>query len=135
MLRNILMLLGFIVAVLPYVGLPYDFTKWVWTILGLVIVFLLFLSQKWKLHYIPYALEENEDNEQEEVRELSVLRHEKIDRPEVHIEKEIVTDTIVDSHGAHEVSVEETKVTTVRQKRKKITEMLSEKIEGPSLGE
>jgi hypothetical protein len=134
MLRNILMLLGFITAVLPYVGLPYDFTKWVWTIIGLVIVFLLFFSQKGRLHYIPYSLEENGDQQADEARELSVLRHETEDRPEVHIEKEITTDTVIDGQGEREVKVEETKITTIRKRKKRVVEVPSEEIEGPNLG-
>ena len=124
MLRNVLMLLGFVVAILPYVGLPYDFTKWVWTILGLVIVFLLFFSQRGKLHYIPYSLEDDAFTA-ETPRELEVQRHEKEDRPEVHIEKEITTDTVIDSEGEREVQVEETKVTTIRTRKKKMPEILT----------
>ena len=135
MLRNILMFLGFITAVLPYVGLPYDFTKWVWTIVGLLIVFLLFLSQKGKLHYIPYSLEESDDSGTEAGRELLVLRHEKEDRPEVHIEKETTTDTIIDGESEREVKVEETKITTIRKRRKKMAEMLPEYTQQISVGE
>ncbi len=134
MLRNILMFLGFLVAILPYIGLPYDFTKWVWTIIGLVIVFLLFFSQKGKLHYIPYSLEDDSFTA-EQPRELAVQRHEKEDRPEVHIEKEITTDTIIGSENDREVKIEETKVTTIRRRKKKTPEPLEQSVETTVQGE
>ena len=112
------MFLGFIVAILPYIGLPYDFTKWVWTIIGLVVVFLLFFSQKGKLHYIPYSLEDDAVAH-EKPRELEVRRHEKENRPEVHIEKETTTDTIIDDESEREIKVEETKITTIRKRKRK----------------
>lgn len=120
MLRNLLMWIGFIVAILPYLGIPYDVTKWIWTILGLFIVFVLFFSQKGKLHYIPYSLEE-ETSPLLDLRELSVSHDEKVEHPEMHIEKEVVTEIPHNTHTSHEVKIEEMKVTTTfHRKRKKV---------------
>lgn len=131
------MVFGFIVAVLPYVGIPYDVTKWIWTIIGLTIVFLLFFSQKGKLHYVPYSLDEEDDEKgnEEVVRELHVLRHEEEDRPEVHIEKDIVTDTVINADGEAEVKVSETKVTTIHKRKKKTLEHFSPTTEDVRIGE
>lgn len=131
------MTLGFIVAVLPYIGIPYDITKWIWTLIGLAIVFLLFFSQKGKLHYVPYSLDEEEDEQkgEEVVRELHVLRHEEEDRPEMHIEKDIVTDISRDAHGGEEVKVTETKVTTMHKRKKKSHAQFSPTTEEVHIGE
>jgi hypothetical protein len=52
----------------------------------------------------------------------------------VHIEKEITTDTVIDGQGEREVKVEETKITTIRKRKKRVVEVPSEEIEGPNLG-
>jgi hypothetical protein len=121
MLRNILIFFGSVVAILPYVGIPYDVTKWIWTVLGLFIVFLLFFSQKGKLHYIPYSLEDDENS----MRELPV-RHQKDESvPHMHIEKDGYGETQIDSVISEGIRVEETVVTTIRKRRKKIGEFFT----------
>lgn len=48
MLRKVIMLLGLIVAFLPYIGIPRDITTVLYTIIGLAIFFMLILSKKAK---------------------------------------------------------------------------------------
>ena len=125
MLRTILMFLGFIVAVLPYVGIPYDVTKWIWTIIGLLIVFMLFFSQKGKLHYIPYSL----DEEDEPVRNLPVMHDDHVERPSMHIERDVVREVMIDQIPEEvierEIRIEEVVRPPVRRRKKKMVEMLS----------
>jgi hypothetical protein len=114
------MFLGFVVAVLPYIGIPYDVTKWIWTIIGLSIVFLLFFSQKGKLHYVPYSLEDDESTE-EPIRELHVLRHEEEERPQMHIETDTVIHVALPATPEHPQEVQSA-MTKMRQRRKKTNE-------------
>ncbi len=122
MLRNVLMSLGFIVAILPYVGLPYDVTKWIWSAIGLVIVFLLFFSRKGRLHYIPYELDEEERATSTELR---VTRHDEVDRPVVHIERETLLEALAGpDEPADVVTIEETKITSIKKRKRKGGESL-----------
>jgi hypothetical protein len=118
------MILGFVVAILPYVGIPYDVTKWMWTGIGLMIMFLLFFSQRGKLHYIPYDLEEDEPQiKKESPREISVTHDVREERPEVHVEKTVVVETLA-TPFEQKTTTEEVKVTTVKKRKQKMAEFL-----------
>ncbi len=58
MLRKILIFLGFLIAILPYLGIPYDWSRWIWTFAGLAIVFLVYFSRRGK----SVRMEENKEN-------------------------------------------------------------------------
>lgn len=113
MLRNILITLGLIVALLQYMGFPYSIARWIWTFCGVAIVLLLSISRK------SSKVREAEKVTEETPRSLHVERTEVQDFPRVHIERSTVTDTehIVESPGEN-TTVEKT-VTVVRKRRRK----------------
>jgi hypothetical protein len=116
MLRNILMSVGFLVAVLPYVGLPYDVTKWIWTFAGLFLMVLIFFVQHPKRRESVVILDE--PTIEETPRELDVVRHEDTLRPEMHVERTIVVERTSMEDG-DEVTTLETNVTKAKRKRRK----------------
>ncbi len=113
MVRSILMILGLLVAFLPYLGFPYEFDRWVWTFAGTAIVVILFFTQRSRVR--------REVTEQVETspRSLHVERMEVEDRPRMHLERK----TVVDSERRHEEpntdTLVEKKVTVIRRRRQK----------------
>lgn len=115
MLRRILIALGLIVAVLPYLGLPYDWQMTTSTVVGLLIVTILMFSRR------PRRISETPAPHQEEERVIHVERMEVIERPEVHVEREIVIDAERLPEMRNEETTVEKKVTVIRRRKKKIT--------------
>ncbi len=111
MLRNILIIIGLLVALDPYLGFPQSIDRFILTGLGLTIVFLLALSRRGRLHHS----REGELNESPKI--LHVERTEVEDSPRMHIERTIILDTAeVEKEGATETTTE--KKTTVVRRRK-----------------
>lgn len=128
MLRHVLISLGLLVAVLPYLGFPYDVNKWVWTLTGLLIVFLLYFSQKGKFSYGPYTNDEYKKDESETPRELGVVHHKKSHHQEMHIESPLIMETPL-------IEVKEEKKETLtpisserRYKKAKVRELVTEEV-------
>ncbi len=121
MLRTILMLLGLLVSFLPYLGFPYEWNRFVWTIAGLLIFFLVFFSRRGGV--VPSSVKEML-HMQSGTRSLHVERREVEDRPEVHVEREVVAETI--PQGI--VAATEQKTTQKRKHRKNfVSELHGEK--------
>ncbi len=114
MLRRILIVLGLLIAVLPYLGLPYDWQMTTSTVVGLLIVTILMFSRR------PRRIPENPAPPQEEERVIHVERMEVIERPEVHVEREIVIDAERLPEMRNEETTVEKKVTVIRRRKKKI---------------
>ena len=114
------MILGFVVAILPYLGFPYDINKWIWTVAGLLIMFLLYFSQKGKYNYVSDPLAEEWDRES---RDLIVKRHEEEIHPNVIIEEVVVEESPYLSPEEESV-IRETKI-TLRKHKKKLSELLT----------
>ena len=115
------MFLGLLVAFLPYAGFPYEWNRFVWTITGLLIFFLVFFSRKGKV--VSSSIKEALHQMEKGARALHVERREVEDRPEVHIE----TETTHDLTPVNEVTQVETITsakTTKRKPRKTISHML-----------
>jgi len=102
MRRKILIFLGLLVALLPYLGFPYDYNKWIWTTAGFLIVFLLLLPRTPKIRRLEDRLDEmshlsrtshTDIVESEAPRSLHVERRETEDRGGVHIERQTTVDT------------------------------------------
>ena len=115
MLRNTLIVIGLLVALLPYLGFPQDVDKFILTFLGLMLVFLLSFSRKHKTH-------KAEDTVPEEPKVLHVERTEVEDSPRMHIERTTIEDTKreFDTTGAE--TVVEEKVTVVRRRKRRADE-------------
>ena len=114
MLRNIIITIGFLVALDPYLGFPESIDALILTTLGLALVFLTALSRRGRVH----RREVIEDDEDESPKILHVERTEVEDTPQVHIGRV----TTVDKEITHEASGEDTEVekkTTVVRKRKR----------------
>lgn len=102
MRRKILIFLGLLVALLPYLGFPYDYNKWIWTTAGFLIVFLLLLPRTPKIRRLEDRLDEmshlsrtshTDMAESEAPRSLHVERRETEDRGGVRIERQTIVDT------------------------------------------
>ena len=111
MLRKILIALGLLVMLLPYLGFPSSIDTVLYTASGLMIIFLLTFGRKVKPHH------EVRENVTEAPHRLHVERIEVDDAPQVHIEKETIVDTeeIAESPDV-ETTIE--KKTTVTRKRR-----------------
>ena len=120
MVRNIVMLLGLLVAFLPYLGFPYEVDKWIWTFAGFAIVAILFFSKRSRIRReVNQHTEESVERENGRPRALHVERTEVEDRPRMHLERK----TVVDTERRHEEdntdTLVEKKMTVVRRRRQK----------------
>lgn len=113
MLRNILIVVGLLVALDPYLGFPQAFDKFILTGLGLFIVFLIALTRRGRMHH------EVHETKELSPKMLHVERTEVEDSPRMHIERSTVEDTKSQEDDEGGETVVEKKVTTVR--RRKIT--------------
>ncbi len=111
MLRNILIVVGLLVALNPYLGFPQALDKFILTGLGLFIVFLIALTRRGRMHH--------EVHETKEVtpKMLHVERTEVEDSPRMHIERSTIEDTKSQDDGEGGETVVEKKVTTVRRRK------------------
>lgn len=119
MLRNILIIIGLLVALDPYLGFPASLDRFILTGLGLAICFLLVFSKRPRTH------KEVEEVVEEGPRMLHVERTEVEDSPRMHIERRTVEDTESVTEAAGEETVVEKKTTVVRRKKRKISDALS----------
>lgn len=120
MVRNVVMLLGLLVAFLSYLGFPYDVDKWIWTFAGFAIVAILFFSKRSRVKLdINQHTEESVETEGGRPSTLYVERTEVEDRPRMHLERK----TIVDTERRHEDdntdTLVEKKMTVIRRRRQK----------------
>lgn len=114
------MLLGLLVAFLPYLGFPYEVDKWIWTFAGFAVVAILFFSKRSRVRReVNQHTEESVETEGGRPRALHVERTEVEDRPRMHLERK----TIVDTEHRHEDdntdTMVEKKMTVVRRRRQK----------------
>jgi hypothetical protein len=127
MRRNILIFLGFLTALLPYLGFPYDINKWIWTVSGFTIVFFLVVPlRRKKMLSQEYAVDANAGMEP---RSLHVERREVGDRAGVHIERETVTDVERRIDTAQSDVIVEKQVTVTRRRKQKMTERIPSSFE------
>ncbi len=126
MRRKILIFLGLLVALLPYLGFPYDYNKWVWTSAGFLIVFLVLLPRTPKIRRLEDRLDEMSqmtrgqrgNTENDIPRSLHVERRETEDKGEVHIERETVVDTQRTLESPTRDTIVERKISVVRRRKK-----------------
>lgn len=112
MLRKILIGLGLLVTILPYLGFPAAVDTVVSTAAGLMIIFLLTFGRKVRPHH------EVSENVTEAPHRLHVERLEVDDAPQMHIEKQITVDTEeIEESPDTETTIE--KKTTVTRKRRR----------------
>jgi hypothetical protein len=130
MRRNILIFLGLLTALLPYMGFPYDINKWVWTIVGFTITALLIVP----LRRGRIRAQDGEDAEMEP-RSLHVERREVDDRAGMHIERETITDTERIDDSPHTDIVVEKQVTVMRRRKQKISERIPSSLENMLKGD
>ena len=116
------MLLGLLVAFLPYAGFPYEWNRFVWTITGLLIFFFVFFSRRGRV--VPTSIKEALHQMEKGARALHVERREVEDRPEVHIEIETTLDSTLVSGVTQVETITSTK-TTKRKPRMPLSHMLS----------
>jgi hypothetical protein len=133
MRRNILIFLGLLTALLPYMGFPYDVNKWIWTITGFVIVaFLIVPLRRRGVHH-----RENDEarNIEATPRSLHVERREVDDRAGIHIERETITDTERIDDSPNTDIVVEKQVTVMRRRKQKISERIPSSLENMLKGD
>lgn len=114
------MLLGLLVAFLPYLGFPYEVDKWIWTFAGFAIVAILFFSKRSRVRREVHQLsEESEAKEGGKPRALHVERTEVEDRPRMHLERKTVVDTERRHEDDNTDTLVEKKMTVIRRRRQK----------------
>lgn len=118
MLRNILITIGVLVALLPYLGFPQSIDKFIFTTLGLSMVFLLTLSRRERVH-------RKESSEDDTPKILHVERTEVEDSPRMHIERTTTLDTEEVESGDGEKTMIEKKTTVVRRRKRKTDTLLA----------
>jgi hypothetical protein len=107
MLRNILMMLGFLIALLPYLGFPYDVDKWIWTLSGLLIVFLVFFSERGRLPSSASVERRDTDLQKMPPQRLEVDHRDVASSPEVSIEQVSVSESAPRTSSAERTVVRE----------------------------
>jgi hypothetical protein len=129
MRRNILIFLGLLTALLPYMGFPYDINKWVWTVVGFTIVLLLAVPlRRERIHA--------RDGDVGSVpRSLHVERREVDDRAGMHIERETITDTERIDDSPNTDIVVEKQVTVMRRRKQKLSERIPSSLENMLKGD
>lgn len=111
-------------ALLPYLGFPYDYNKWVWTTAGFLIVFLVLLPRTPKIRRIEdrfdqmSKLSRGDEEESETPRSLHVERRETEDKAGVRIERETIVDTKRTEESPTSDTLVERKVSVVRRRKK-----------------
>lgn len=124
MRRNMLIFLGLLVALLPYLGFPYEYNKWVWTTAGFFIVFLVLLPRTSKMRRLEERLDEmskslrGNEKENDMPRSLHVERREAEDRAGMRIERQTILDTQHTSASPTSDMLVEQKVSVVRRRKK-----------------
>lgn len=114
------MLLGLLVAFLPYLGFPYEVDKWIWTFAGFAIVAILFFSKRSRVkREVHQHSEESEEKEGGRPRALHVERTEVEDRPRMHLERKTVVDTERRHEDDNTDTLVEKKMTVIRRRRPK----------------
>ncbi len=113
MLRNTLIVIGLLVALLPYLGFPQEFDKFILTFLGLLLVFLLSFSRKHKAH-------KTAEEAVEEPKVLHVERTEVEDSASMHIERTTVEDTKREYDSTGGETVVEEKISVVRRRKRRV---------------
>lgn len=113
MLRNILIVIGLLVALLPYLGFPQSIDKFIFTGLGFAMVFLLTLARRDR------AQQSHEGASPDSPKILHVERTEIEDSQRMHIERVTTLDTEEVESRDGEKTMTEKKVTVVRRRKRK----------------
>ena len=120
MVRNVVMLLGLLVALLPNLGFPYEVDKWIWTFAGFAIVGILFFSKRGRIRReVNQHTEESAEKDGGRPRALHVERTEVEDRPRMHLERKTVVDTERRHEDDNTDTMVEKKITVVKRRRQK----------------
>ena len=109
------MTIGFLVACLPYLGLPHSWQAVISTVLGFMIIGVLLLARRRKSAPASVLPAERA----QEGRSLHVERMEVVERPEVHVERETIIDTAQVHENTETETTVEKKVTVLRKRKKK----------------
>ncbi len=116
MLRNVIIAIGLIVALVPYLGFPQSIDTIILTTLGLTLVVLTLLARR-KLKRRRWDDRVEESDTAPKV--LHVERTEVTDTPTVHIERVVTVDQATEvAQSGEETIVEEKKTVVKRRKRK-----------------
>jgi hypothetical protein len=122
MLRNVIISIGLIVALVPYLGFPQSVDTVILTTLGLtLVVFTLLARRKLKR---PRSEEravasETEVTEHTAPKVLHVERTEITDTPTVHIERVTTVDQATETAFSGEETIVEAKTTVVKRRKRK----------------
>ena len=111
MLRNILIAIGLLVAINPYLGFPQSVDKFILTGLGLLMVFLLVLSRKGRMH------REVKETITDNLGIHHIERTEIEDTPLMHVERSVIEDTESIPNTNGEDIVVEKKTSVVRRRK------------------
>ncbi len=133
MRRNILIVLGLLTALLPYLGFPYDISKWIWTISGFMIVALLVVPFRGRKMHAQAKM--GVGGVEALPRSLHVERREVDDRAGMHIEREIITDTERIEDAPNADIVIEKQVTVSRRRKQKVSERIPSSFENMLKGD
>ncbi len=127
MLRNIIITIGFLVALDPYLGFPDYIDTFILTGLGMSLVFLVALSRRVKIHHQDTRVHSDDQGESQEIlvadespKILHVERTEVEDTPQVHIERVTTVDKEISQDAFGEDMEVEKKTTVVRKRKRKL---------------
>ncbi len=118
MLRNILIGLGFFVAILPYSGFPHSWYAVLSSMSGLAIVFLLLFARR-RAFRSPEILLHQSTDMTESPQPLSIQR-EVEERHDVYVDRNVMVDVGRGEEISTTELVVEKKITTSRRSRKKV---------------
>lgn len=123
MLRKILIVLGLLVAAIPYLGFPQAWDTVLFTAIGFSIMLLVFMSRRSSRRREGEELSVQDEretaSEEEAPRALHVEHTEVEERPNVHIERETMVDTACVAESPDTETTIEQQVTVTRRRRKK----------------
>lgn len=129
MLRQMLIALGFLVVTIPYLGFPQAWDTVLLTVIGFLIMLLVFVSRgpSPRRDDTPSVSEERPVLSREGApRALHVEHTEVEERPDVRIERETVVDTARVAESSDTETTIEQKMTMTRRRRKKSSDNLGE---------
>ncbi len=112
MLRKILISLGLLITLLPYLGFPAAVDTVILTTSGLMIIFLLMFGRKIRVHH------DVSENMTEPPHRLHVKRLDADDTPQVHVERKTIVDIEEINETPHATTTVEKMTTVTRRKRR-----------------
>ena len=114
------MTLGLIVAILPFLGFPYEVDKWICTFAGFAIVAVLYFSKHGRIRReVNQHTEESVEREGGSPHALHTEHTEVEDHPRMHIEHKTIIDTLHRHDGGDTDTLVEKKMTVARRHKQK----------------